>query len=171
MLSNVPIAHLLQFKNKDAGPCVIDLPHINPASVAVGQRRTFPAHAAANRPAQLEPLFQTPHSQPRHAQRIVRIPNPNHTQVNSSSPSRFKRASLPLRGASAPLAHLPALAAAGVAMETLMVDRVNSSLRLFMHRNAVFLCERLCAQFPSEVAARSPFFLSLSRLVNEPRLA
>ena len=38
-------------------------------------------------------------------------------------------------------------------METLMVDRVHSSLRLFMHRNAVFLCERLCAQFPSEVAA------------------
>ncbi|XP_066307630.1 cell division cycle protein 27 homolog B-like isoform X8 [Miscanthus floridulus] len=36
------------------------------------------------------------------------------------------------------------------AMETLMVDRVHSSLRLFMHRNAIFLCERLCAQFPSE---------------------
>ncbi|KAJ1259952.1 hypothetical protein BS78_10G194700 [Paspalum vaginatum] len=35
-------------------------------------------------------------------------------------------------------------------METLMVDRVHSSLRLFMHRNAVFLCERLCAQFTSE---------------------
>ncbi|XP_039838569.1 cell division cycle protein 27 homolog B-like isoform X2 [Panicum virgatum] len=35
-------------------------------------------------------------------------------------------------------------------METLMVDHVHSSLRLFMHRNAVFLCERLCAQFPSE---------------------
>ncbi|XP_062229283.1 cell division cycle protein 27 homolog B-like isoform X2 [Phragmites australis] len=35
-------------------------------------------------------------------------------------------------------------------METLMADRVHSSLRLFMHRNAVFLCERLCAQFPSE---------------------
>ncbi|KAG8094841.1 hypothetical protein GUJ93_ZPchr0012g20781 [Zizania palustris] len=35
-------------------------------------------------------------------------------------------------------------------METLMVDRVHSSLRLFMHRNAVFLCERLCAQFPAE---------------------
>ncbi|KAF0931453.1 hypothetical protein E2562_004577 [Oryza meyeriana var. granulata] len=35
-------------------------------------------------------------------------------------------------------------------METLMVDRVHSSLHLFMHRNAVFLCERLCAQFPAE---------------------
>ncbi|XBI11823.1 hypothetical protein VPH35_138801 [Triticum aestivum] len=35
-------------------------------------------------------------------------------------------------------------------METLMVDRVHSSLRLFMNRNAVFLCERLCAQFPAE---------------------
>ena len=41
-------------------------------------------------------------------------------------------------------------------METLMVDRVHGSLRLFMHRNAVFLCERLCAQFPSEVAAPPP---------------
>lgn len=41
-------------------------------------------------------------------------------------------------------------------METLMVDRVHSSLRLFMHRNAIFLCERLCAQFPSEVAPSSP---------------
>ena len=41
-------------------------------------------------------------------------------------------------------------------METLMVDRVHSSLRLFMHRNAIFLCERLCAQFPSEVAPFSP---------------
>ncbi|XP_051199189.1 cell division cycle protein 27 homolog B isoform X6 [Lolium perenne] len=35
-------------------------------------------------------------------------------------------------------------------METLMVDRVHASLRLFMNRNAVFLCERLCAQFPAE---------------------
>jgi hypothetical protein len=48
-------------------------------------------------------------------------------------------------------------------METLMVDRVHSSLRLFMYRNAIFLCERLCAQFPSEVA---PFYpCSLTRLV------
>ncbi|PUZ59909.1 hypothetical protein GQ55_4G081200 [Panicum hallii var. hallii] len=31
------------------------------------------------------------------------------------------------------------------AMETLMVDRVHSSLRLFMHRNAVFLCAPLRA--------------------------
>ncbi|XP_038984046.1 cell division cycle protein 27 homolog B isoform X2 [Phoenix dactylifera] len=36
-------------------------------------------------------------------------------------------------------------------METLMVDRVQSSLRLFMNRNAIFLCERLCAEFPSEL--------------------
>nr|CAD1831302.1 unnamed protein product [Ananas comosus var. bracteatus] len=36
-------------------------------------------------------------------------------------------------------------------METLMVDRIHSSLRLFMHRNAIFLCERLCAEFPSEL--------------------
>ncbi|WVZ79371.1 hypothetical protein U9M48_026953 [Paspalum notatum var. saurae] len=47
--------------------------------------------------------------------------------------------------------HLALAAAAGRRwMETLMVDRVHSCLRLFMHRNAVFLCERLCAQFPSE---------------------
>jgi hypothetical protein len=58
--------------------------------------------------------------------------------------------------ATAPVTPSPALAG-GAAMETLMVDRVNSSLRLFMHSNAVFLCERLCAQFPSEVAARFPF--------------
>lgn len=38
-----------------------------------------------------------------------------------------------------------------LAMEALMVDRVQSSLRLFMNRNAIFLCERLCAEFPSEV--------------------
>jgi hypothetical protein len=123
-----------------------------PAPYVPSSRRRQPA-SAARAAISNATLTATP--------RIVRIPNPNHTQVNSSSPSRFKRASLPLRGAAAPLAHLPALAAAGVAMETLMVDRVNSSLRLFMHRNAVFLCERLCAQFPSEVAARSPFFLSL----------
>ncbi|XP_077210505.1 cell division cycle protein 27 homolog B-like [Tasmannia lanceolata] len=36
-------------------------------------------------------------------------------------------------------------------METLLVDCVQSSLRLFMHRNAIFLCERLCAEFPSEL--------------------
>ncbi|PKA56562.1 Cell division cycle protein 27 like B [Apostasia shenzhenica] len=36
-------------------------------------------------------------------------------------------------------------------METLMVNRVQSSLRHFMHRNAIFLCERLCAEFPSEL--------------------
>ncbi|KAL6873476.1 hypothetical protein ACP4OV_013558 [Aristida adscensionis] len=35
-------------------------------------------------------------------------------------------------------------------MEALLLDRVHGSLRLFMNRNAVFLCERLCAQFPSE---------------------
>ncbi|XP_042446956.1 cell division cycle protein 27 homolog B-like [Zingiber officinale] len=36
-------------------------------------------------------------------------------------------------------------------METLMVDRVQNSLRFFMHRNAIFLCERLCAEFPTEI--------------------
>ncbi|KAL0915486.1 hypothetical protein M5K25_015907 [Dendrobium thyrsiflorum] len=36
-------------------------------------------------------------------------------------------------------------------METLMADRVQSSLSQFMHRNAIFLCERLCAEFPTEL--------------------
>ncbi|ONK74855.1 uncharacterized protein A4U43_C03F10820 [Asparagus officinalis] len=36
-------------------------------------------------------------------------------------------------------------------METLMVERVQSSLRSFMNKNAIFLCERLCAEFPSEL--------------------
>ncbi|KAE8771258.1 putative L-ascorbate peroxidase 6, chloroplastic [Hordeum vulgare] len=33
-------------------------------------------------------------------------------------------------------------------METLMVDRIHSSLRLFMNRDAVFLCERVCPPPP-----------------------
>ncbi|CAA7408019.1 unnamed protein product [Spirodela intermedia] len=36
-------------------------------------------------------------------------------------------------------------------MESLMTDCVQYSLRLFMNRNAIFVCERLCAEFPSEV--------------------
>ncbi|KAJ4953531.1 hypothetical protein NE237_030363 [Protea cynaroides] len=36
-------------------------------------------------------------------------------------------------------------------METLLSDCVHNSLRHFMHRNAIFLCERLCAEFPSEL--------------------
>ncbi|KAJ3679019.1 hypothetical protein LUZ60_017030 [Juncus effusus] len=35
-------------------------------------------------------------------------------------------------------------------MEALMVERVQSSLAQFIPRNALFFCERLCAQFPSE---------------------
>ncbi|XP_049931710.1 cell division cycle protein 27 homolog B isoform X2 [Nymphaea colorata] len=35
-------------------------------------------------------------------------------------------------------------------MEPILVECVNGSLRLYMHRNATFLCERLCAEFPSE---------------------
>ncbi|XP_057859863.2 cell division cycle protein 27 homolog B isoform X3 [Cryptomeria japonica] len=35
-------------------------------------------------------------------------------------------------------------------MEAKMVECVNSSLRLYMYRNATFLCERLCAEYPSE---------------------
>ncbi|CAN6463820.1 unnamed protein product [Victoria cruziana] len=36
-------------------------------------------------------------------------------------------------------------------MESILVECVNGSLRLYMHRNATFLCERLYAEFPSEV--------------------
>ena len=37
------------------------------------------------------------------------------------------------------------------AMESLMTECVQYSLRLFMNRNAIFVCERLCTEFPSEV--------------------
>ncbi|XP_062149461.1 cell division cycle protein 27 homolog B-like [Alnus glutinosa] len=35
-------------------------------------------------------------------------------------------------------------------MEAILTDCVQNSLRHFMHRNAIFICERLCAEFPSE---------------------
>ncbi|KAL2618257.1 hypothetical protein AAZV13_08G235000 [Glycine max] len=35
-------------------------------------------------------------------------------------------------------------------MEAILVDCVQKSLRHFMHSNAVFLCQRLCAEFPTE---------------------
>lgn len=85
----------------------------------------------------------------------------NLTQPLPSPPPRFKRCppSPPAaaRRRSSPT-RIAAAAAAGAlaAMETLMVDRVHGSLRLFMHHNAVFLCERLCAQFPAEVCVCFP---------------
>ncbi|XP_006297034.2 cell division cycle protein 27 homolog B [Capsella rubella] len=36
-------------------------------------------------------------------------------------------------------------------MEAMLVDCVHSSLRHFVYKNAIFMCERLCAEFPSEV--------------------
>ncbi|KAL5697576.1 hypothetical protein ACHQM5_028702 [Ranunculus cassubicifolius] len=36
-------------------------------------------------------------------------------------------------------------------METLMIDCIQTSLRQFMHKNAIFMSERLCAEFPSEL--------------------
>ncbi|KAI6681903.1 hypothetical protein NL676_035784 [Syzygium grande] len=36
-------------------------------------------------------------------------------------------------------------------MEAMLADCVQNSLRHFMYRNAIFMCERLCAEFPSEV--------------------
>jgi anaphase-promoting complex subunit 3 len=55
-------------------------------------------------------------------------------------------------------------------MEASLIDCVNSSLQLYMYRNAAFLCERLYAEYPSEVRLLLPpspparsFFLFLSR--------
>ncbi|XP_022731116.1 cell division cycle protein 27 homolog B-like isoform X2 [Durio zibethinus] len=39
-------------------------------------------------------------------------------------------------------------------MEAILTDCVQNSLRHFMFKNAIFLCERLCAEFPSEVNLR-----------------
>ncbi|XP_010535181.1 PREDICTED: cell division cycle protein 27 homolog A isoform X2 [Tarenaya hassleriana] len=36
-------------------------------------------------------------------------------------------------------------------METILVNGVEKNLNQFMFKNAIFLCERLCAEFPSEV--------------------
>ncbi|XP_022987614.1 cell division cycle protein 27 homolog B-like isoform X1 [Cucurbita maxima] len=35
-------------------------------------------------------------------------------------------------------------------MEVILADCVHHSLRQFMYRNAIFMCERLCSEFPSE---------------------
>lgn len=35
-------------------------------------------------------------------------------------------------------------------MEAILIEYVQNSLRHFMYRNAIFMCERLCAEFPSE---------------------
>ncbi|XP_074334260.1 cell division cycle protein 27 homolog B-like isoform X2 [Apium graveolens] len=35
-------------------------------------------------------------------------------------------------------------------METILIDCVRNSLRHLLYRNAIFMCERLCAEFPSE---------------------
>ncbi|GER44087.1 cell division cycle [Striga asiatica] len=37
-----------------------------------------------------------------------------------------------------------------VGMEAILVDSVRNSLQHLMYRNAIFMCERLCAEFPSE---------------------
>jgi hypothetical protein len=41
----------------------------------------------------------------------------------------------------------------GDGMEASLYECVCASLRVYMYRNATFLCERLCAEFPSEVSA------------------
>jgi anaphase-promoting complex subunit 3 len=44
-------------------------------------------------------------------------------------------------------------------MEAILIDCVNNSLRHFMYRNSIFMCERLCAEFPSEVTPKAPIYL------------
>lgn len=48
-------------------------------------------------------------------------------------------------------------------MEAMLVDCVNNSLRHFVYKNAIFMCERLCAEFPSEV---SPSSFTLSDFIS-----
>ncbi|KAB1224409.1 hypothetical protein CJ030_MR2G016298 [Morella rubra] len=51
-------------------------------------------------------------------------------------------------------------------MESILVDCVQNSLRHFMYRNAIFLCERLCAEFASErVGGKSLRFTGDERAV------
>lgn len=38
-------------------------------------------------------------------------------------------------------------------MEAMLVDCVRNSLSHFVYKNAIFMCERLCAEFPSEVTS------------------
>lgn len=49
-------------------------------------------------------------------------------------------------------------------MEAMLVDCVRNSLSHFVYKNAIFMCERLCAEFPSEVITSS--FHSLSMEIN-----
>ncbi|KAL0319069.1 UNVERIFIED_CONTAM: Cell division cycle protein 27B [Sesamum angustifolium] len=35
-------------------------------------------------------------------------------------------------------------------MEAILTDCIRNSLQHLMYRNAIFMCERLCAEFPSE---------------------
>ncbi|KAG5129341.1 hypothetical protein JHK84_035738 [Glycine max] len=40
-------------------------------------------------------------------------------------------------------------------MEAILVDCAQKSLRHFMHSNAIFISQRLCAQFPSEISRKT----------------
>ena len=51
------------------------------------------------------------------------------------------------------------------AMEAILTDCVQNSLRHFMYRNAIFICERLCAEFASEVSIPSFFFFGIFYLL------
>lgn len=42
-------------------------------------------------------------------------------------------------------------------MESILIDCVQKSLNHFMHSNAIFISQRLCAHFPSEVFLHSHF--------------
>ena len=49
-----------------------------------------------------------------------------------------------------------AVAAAAAGMEAHLIASVQESLALYLHDNAIFLCERLVADFPTEVGTRPP---------------
>lgn len=51
-------------------------------------------------------------------------------------------------------------------MEAMLVDCVHNSLRHFVYKNAIFMCERLCAEFPSEVPSSFTLFLFISLSTN-----
>ncbi|KAG5632647.1 hypothetical protein H5410_004364, partial [Solanum commersonii] len=48
-------------------------------------------------------------------------------------------------------------------METLLTEFVQNILGHFMYHNAIFMCERLCAEFPSEAYAAYHLLKGASR--------
>lgn len=57
-----------------------------------------------------------------------------------------------------------------ISMEALLTECVQNSLGQFMHHNAIFMCQRLCTEFPSEVhhtfSPPAPFFSTSQVFLN-----